>query len=92
MTRSELIEQLVLKNPTLLAKDIKRGVKEILEQMSKTLEDGERIEVRGFGTFCLHHRKARIGRNPRTGGAVTLTAKSVPHFKPGKRFKQRIDY
>ncbi|PJG81997.1 integration host factor subunit beta [Caviibacterium pharyngocola] len=91
MTKSELIENLVLKNPTLAVKDIENAVKEILEQMSQTLEDGERIEVRGFGSFSLHFRQPRVGRNPRTGDPVKLEAKSVPHFKAGKELRERVD-
>ena len=81
MTKSELIENLIQKNPTVPVKDVEIAVKEILEQMSYTLEKGDRIEVRGFGSFSLHFRQPRVGRNPKTGDQVKLDAKSVPHFK-----------
>lgn len=63
----------------------------ILEQMGQSLSENERIEVRGFGSFSLHHRKPRMGRNPKTGDAVSLTEKYVPHFKPGKELRDRVD-
>lgn len=85
MTKSELIENLVQKNPSVPVKEVENAVKDILEQMSQTLENGDRIEVRGFGSFSLHFRQPRIGRNPKTGDQVKLEAKSVPHFKAGDR-------
>ncbi|QLB12530.1 integration host factor subunit beta [Bisgaardia hudsonensis] len=91
MTKSELIERLAIKNPNISAKDVENIVKEILEHMSSTLEDGNRIEVRGFGSFSLHYRQPRVGRNPKTGEKVKLDFKSVPHFKAGKELKERID-
>lgn len=91
MTKSELIENLVAKNPNLPMKAVEESVKEILEQIMATLEQGERIEVRGFGSFSLHFRQSRIGRNPKTGESVKLTSKYVPHFKAGKELKERVD-
>ncbi|MDD0824787.1 integration host factor subunit beta [Mannheimia sp. AT1] len=91
MTKSELIENLVSKNPTLQMKTVEDCVKEILEHLSSTLEEGKRIEVRGFGSFSLHYRQPRIGRNPKTGDSVSLSAKYVPHFKAGKDLKERVD-
>lgn len=91
MTKSELIESLVAKNPNIQAKVVEECVKEVLEHLSITMEKGERIEVRGFGSFSLHHREARVGRNPKTGDKVQLSAKYVPHFKPGKELKERVD-
>ena len=91
MTKSELIEQLSKKQTHLAYKDVELAVKCILEQMSQSLSINERIEVRGFGSFSLHHRKPRIGRNPKTGDAVSLTEKYVPHFKPGKELRERVD-
>ena len=64
----------------------------IVESMSQTLESGDRIEVRGFGSFSLHYREARMGRNPKTGEKVQLDGKYVPHFKPGKELRERVDY
>lgn len=91
MTKSELIENLIQKNPTISVKDVEVAVKNILEQMSYTLEKGDRIEVRGFGSFSLHFRQPRVGRNPKTGDQVRLEAKSVPHFKAGKELRERVD-
>lgn len=91
MTKSELIDRLVQKHPTIPVKDVESAVKEILEQMSQTLENGDRIEVRGFGSFSLHFRQPRIGRNPKSGEQVKLEAKSVPYFKAGKELRERVD-
>lgn len=91
MTKSELIENLVAKNPALQQKSVDDCVKEILEQIMQTLERGERVEVRGFGSFSLHYRQSRIGRNPKTGDSVKLFSKYVPHFKAGKELKERVD-
>lgn len=63
----------------------------MLEHMSQTLAHGDRIEIRGFGSFSLHYRAPRIGRNPRTGESVGLTGKFVPHFKPGKELRDRVN-
>ncbi|HHF6795536.1 TPA: integration host factor subunit beta, partial [Haemophilus influenzae] len=87
MTKSELMEKLSAKQPTLPAKEIENMVKDILEFISQSLEDGDRVEVRGFGSFSLHHRQPRLGRNPKTGDSVNLSAKSVPYFKAGKELK-----
>ena len=91
MVKSELIRALSEKLPELAAKDVELAVNCILEQMIAALEDGERIEVRGFGSFSLHHLAARIGRNPKTGEAVQLPKKVALHFKPGKALKDRVD-
>ncbi len=72
-------------------KDVELAVKELLEQMSSALSRGERIEVRGFGSFSLHHRPSRVGRNPKTGDSVKVPDKHVPHFKPGKELRERVD-
>ncbi|HHE8809937.1 TPA: integration host factor subunit beta, partial [Haemophilus influenzae] len=89
MTKSELMEKLSAKQPTLPAKEIENMVKDILEFISQSLENGDRVEVRGFGSFSLHHRQPRLGRNPKTGDSVNLSAKSVPYFKAGKELKAR---
>ena len=91
MTKSELIENLSTKHPTLSAKEVEGIVKDILELIAQSLEEGNRIEVRGFGSFSLHHRQPRVGRNPKTGDSVKLDAKSVPHFKAGKELKDRVN-
>ena len=91
MTKSELIERITALQPQLAAKDIELAVKAIIEQMSQALAAGERIEVRGFGSFSLHYRTSRKGRNPKTGESVALEGKSVPHFKPGKALRERVN-
>lgn len=91
LTKSELIERIVAKQSLLTAKDVELAVKTIVEQMSETLSTGGRIEIRGFGSFSLHYREPRVGRNPKTGEAVTLAGKYVPHFKPGKELKDRVN-
>ncbi|MEK7990554.1 MAG: integration host factor subunit beta [Thiotrichaceae bacterium] len=91
MTKSELIEAIATKQTQLTQKDIDSAVKTILEHMAQSLEKGERIEIRGFGSFSLHFRPPRVGRNPKTGEAVQLPAKHVPHFKPGKELRDRVN-
>ena len=91
MTKSELIELIAAKQTQLSAKDVELAVKTVLEHMSSTLEQGDRIEIRGFGSFSLHFREPRRGRNPKTGDAVELTGKYVPHFKPGKELRERVN-
>ncbi len=90
MTKSELIEALAAKQVHLRTDDVDMAVKTLLEQMSATLSVGERIEIRGFGSFSLHYRPARIGRNPKTGESVALPGKHVPHFKPGKELREQV--
>ena len=91
MTKSELIERLAEKYPDIPARRVEAGVKELLELMVQTLAKGDRIEIRGFGSFSLHYRAPRIGRNPKTGEKVELSGKSVPHFKPGKELRDRVN-
>jgi|TARA_B100000959_G_scaffold77831_1_gene82642 integration host factor subunit beta len=91
MTKSELIEVLAQKQPQLANRDIELAVKTILEYMSGSLSNGERIEIRGFGSFSLHFRPARSGRNPKSGEPVALPAKYVPHFKPGKELREKVN-
>lgn len=91
MTKSELIELLAKKQPHLALKDVELAVRCVVDQLSDTLASGERIEIRGFGSFSLHHRAARLGRNPKTGESVALTEKHVPHFKPGKELRDMVD-
>jgi integration host factor subunit beta len=90
MTKSELIEILSRRQPHLKADDVDLAVKSLLEMMGGALAHGERIEIRGFGSFSLHYRPPRIGRNPKTGDSVALPAKHVPHFKPGKELRERV--
>jgi integration host factor subunit beta len=70
---------------------VESSIKEMLEQMAQTLQKGERIEIRGFGSFSLHYRAPRVGRNPKTGETVKLDGKYVPHFKPGKELRERVN-
>ncbi|MBL4583345.1 MAG: integration host factor subunit beta [Pseudomonadales bacterium] len=91
MTKSELIEKIAEQQPQLSLKDIELAVKAILEQMADVLATGRRIEVRGFGSFSLHYRSPRTGRNPKSGDPVRLQGKHVPHFKPGKDLRERVN-
>ncbi|MBA3581781.1 MAG: integration host factor subunit beta [Gammaproteobacteria bacterium] len=91
VTKSELIEALARKQGHLAYKDVELAVKSLLEYMSRTLASGERIEIRGFGSFSLHFRPPRIGRNPKTGASVALSGKYVPHFKPGKELRELVN-
>ncbi len=91
MTKSELIEHIAATQTQLSPKDVELAVKTVIEHMCQTLANGDRIEIRGFGSFSLHYREARIGRNPKTGEQVELAGKSVPHFKPGKELRERVN-
>ncbi|SRR5579885_346836 len=91
MTKSELIEILAGKQTQLGHRDVELAVRTMLEHMASTLSQGSRIEIRGFGSFSLHYRPARVGRNPKSGEPVMLPAKHVPHFKPGKELRERVN-
>ena len=91
MTKSELIERIAIHQLDLSPRDIEQGIKTILEQMTQSLAMGERIEIRGFGSFSLHYRAPRVGRNPKTGESVKLDGRYVPHFKPGKELRDRVN-
>ena len=91
MTKSELIEILAQKQLQLAYKDVELAVKTMIDHMANTLANGERIEIRGFGSFSLHYRPPRVGRNPKTGDSVELASKYVPHFKPGKEMRERVN-
>ena len=92
MTKSELIEVIAREQSHLAYRDVELAVKCIIEQMSQALASGERIEIRGFGSFSMHYRAPRMGRNPKTGESVALPGKHVPHFKPGKALRERVDF
>jgi len=92
MTRSDLIVKLAERYPQLLGKDAELAVKVILESMATSLTSGDRIEIRGFGSFALNYRPPRMGRNPKSGDKVQVPAKYVPHFKAGKELRERVDY
>lgn len=96
MTKSELMYRLAERyteeeGENLTGRDIDQSVKLIVDTMSRALARGQRIEIRGFGSFDLNHRPARIGRNPKTGEQVQVPSKNVPHFKPGKELRERVD-
>ena len=92
MTRSDLILKLAERFPQLLGKDAELAVKVILDSMATTLSSGNRIEIRGFGSFALNYRPPRMGRNPKSGDKVQVPAKYVPHFKAGKELRERVDF
>ncbi len=91
MTKSELISKLAMRYTQLVTKDAELAVKTILDAMGDSLSQGERIEIRGFGSFSLNYRPPRVGRNPKTGGKVSVPEKYVPHFKAGKELRERVD-
>jgi integration host factor subunit beta len=91
MTKSELIEILSRRQGHLKADDVDMAVQTLVEMMSNSLTEGDRIEIRGFGSFSLHFRPPRLGRNPKTGDSVALPGKYVPHFKPGKELRDRVN-
>ena len=91
MTKSELISKLAGRFPQLVAKDADCAVKLVLDTMSDALARGDRIEIRGFGSFTLNYRPPRVGRNPKSGEKVQVPEKYVPHFKAGKELRERVD-
>ena len=91
MVKSELVRALNEKLPDSRLDDVESAVNCLLKHMADASVQGERIEVRGFGGFDLHHRPPRIARNPKTGEAVNLPAKVKVHFKPGKEMRDRVD-
>ena len=90
MTRSELIQALAQRFPSFVAKDIEVSVKEILDGIHGALAAGDRVEIRGFGSFGLNYRPPRTARNPKTGEKVAVPGKRVPHFKAGKELRERV--
>ena len=91
MTKSDLIERLVAEQIHLPSRDIETSVNAVLEYMSNSLVDGDRIEIRGFGSIGLRFRAPRTGRNPKTGESVSVPGKYVPHFKPGRLLRERVN-
>jgi len=91
MTKSELIARLAEQNPTLYHRDIEKLVNTVFDTITNALVEGNRVELRGFGAFSIRERKARLGRNPRTGEAVNVDAKRMPFFKMGKGMKERLN-
>ncbi len=91
MIKSELITRIMAKQKILSEKDIILGINNIIEYMCRSLSTGQRIEIRGFGSFSLRHRKPRRAHNPKTGDKVVTTSKYLPHFKPGKDMRERVN-
>jgi len=91
MIRSELVTKVAEKNPHLTLRDVEAIVSVVFDQIASALSDGRRVELRGFGAFSIRDRTARTGRNPRTGSAVSVDAKRVPYFKPGKELRERLN-
>ena len=91
MTKSELIHRIAEKQSQIVERDVELAVKTMLDQMAECLAGGGRIEIRGFGSFTLRFRRARVGRNPKTGTPVSLPARYAPNFKPGKRLRERVN-
>ena len=90
INKKDLIEIIAKEQDQLHYKDIELSVKTIISSMVKSLKKGERIEIRGFGSFSLRYRKPRVGRNPKSGESVNIEERYVPHFKPGKSLKERV--
>lgn len=91
MVKSELINRIAGRQENLSLKDVELSVNHILERMSNSLGSGDRIEIRGFGSFSLHYRPPRKAHNPKTGDRVFTSAKYTPHFKPGKDLRERVN-
>jgi integration host factor subunit beta len=91
MTKSELIARLANRYPLLVAKDVELAVNAMLEAMFTSLGQARRIEIRGFGSFEINHRPARIGRNPKSGERVPVPENFIPHFKAGRELRKRVD-
>ncbi len=91
LTKSELINYMIHESPHLLHQDVELAVNSILDCMTKALVNGERIEIRGFGSLSLHYRSPKIGRNPKSGDEVKVPEKYAPHFKPGAALRLRVD-
>ena len=91
MNRNDLIQEIHERNPELLPNEVKRLVNAIFDEITQTLCDGNRMEIRGFGVFSARQRREKMGRNPRTGESVHVEAKSVPFFKSGKLIRDRLN-
>lgn len=91
MIKSELVNIIAARNPHLYHRDVERIVETVLDDIASALENGDRVELRGFGTFVVRHRSTRSGRNPRTGASVFVEEKWVPFFRAGKELKDRLN-
>jgi integration host factor subunit beta len=90
MTKSEMIEKIAMENPNLTKKDVEFIVNGVFDIIKGTLASGDKVEIRGFGSFKVRQKNAKIGRNPKTGEKVEVPAKKVPYFKPGKEIKETL--
>jgi integration host factor subunit beta len=91
MTKSELIQRLAEANPHLYQRDVERIVTTIFDEITAALARGDRVELRGFGAFSVKQRGSRVGRNPRTGEAVSVASKHIPYFKTGKQLREKLN-
>ena len=91
INKKELIEKISKNQDQLPHRDIELAVKTVINCMTQALSTGERIEIRGFGSFSLRYRRPRVGRNPKSGMSVTINERYVPHFKPGKNLKNKVN-
>ena len=91
VTRSELIERIADAQQDIQVRDVELAIKMLVEQLAQTVTAGERVEIRGFGSFELHFRPPRRARNPKTGEQVALDAKHAVHFKPGKELREKVN-
>lgn len=91
MNRSDLTEKIANWRTHLPVQLVDEAVRDIIEQITSAMESNDRVEIRGFGSFSLNYRAPRKARNPRTGGQVEVKQKYIPHFKPGKELKERVD-
>lgn len=91
MTKSELIVRLSERYPHLYQRDVERIVNTVFDEITHALSQGDRVELRGFGSFSVRRRNARVGRNPRTGATVKVDEKNLPFFKTGKELRERLN-
>ena len=90
MTKSELIENIVAENPNITKKHIEFIINSVFNSIKESLQKGEKVEIRGFGSFKIREKTSKVGRNPKTGTKVTVPDKKVPYFKPGKEIKEML--
>lgn len=91
MIKSELVQTIAQQNPHLYHRDVERIINTVLDEVIQALANGDRVELRGFGAFSTKSRGSRLGRNPRTGETVKVSAKNVPFFKTGKELRERLN-
>jgi integration host factor subunit beta len=91
MTKSDLIEMIASKQTHLSTQDVEMSVSAIIRKISEALSEGQRVEIRGFGSFSIHHHDVKKGRNPKTGESVEIGERYSPHFKPGLLLKEKVN-